>query len=167
MFPYKPSSYWGTPILGHPHVLKNAILITLFMPRLAVLQAALQPCWAPVHRRFFQGDEFLSSCRVSFSSFSLAVNEMVKLWGLKMMQKLLVSVFEITLLRVIPTMAFNSSHLAFCLANLLAFYLAFCLKFYLSYLLAFYLEDLLTFYLAFSLAFYVGGTKTSPRSVGF
>ena len=35
---------------------------------------------------------------------------------------------EINLLRVIPTMAFNSSHLAFCLANLLAFYLAFCLR---------------------------------------
>ena len=44
-----------------------------------------------------------------------------------------------TLLRVIPTMAFNSSHLTFCLANLLAFYLANCLRFYLAYLLAFYL----------------------------
>ena len=43
-----------------------------------------------------------------------------------------------TLLRVIPTMAFNSSHLTFCLANLLAFYLAFYLTFY----LAFYLADL-------------------------
>ena len=46
---------------------------------------------------------------------------------------------KITLLRVIPTMAFNSSHLTFCLANLLAFYLPFCLRFYLAYLLAFYL----------------------------
>ena len=54
-----------------------------------------------------------------------------------------------TLLRVIPTMAFNSSHLTFCLANLLAFYLAFCLRFYLAYLLAFYLAYLLTFYLAY------------------
>ena len=43
---------------------------------------------------------------------------------------------EINLLRVIPTMAFNSSHLTFCLANLLAFYLTF------------YLADLLTIYLA-------------------
>ena len=50
------------------------------------------------------------------------------------------------LLRVIPTMAFNSSHLTFCRANLLAF----CLAFYLAYLLTFYLAYLLTFYLAFS-----------------
>ena len=50
-------------------------------------------------------------------------------------------------------MAFNSSHLTFCLANLLTFYLAFCLgfslAFYLAYLLAFYLSYLLTFYLAY------------------
>ena len=39
-----------------------------------------------------------------------------------------------TKLRVIPTMAFNSSHLTFCLANLLAFYLAFYLTFYLAHL---------------------------------
>ena len=44
-----------------------------------------------------------------------------------------------------PTVAFNSSHLAFCLANLLAF----CLRFYLACLLAFYLSYLLTFYLAY------------------
>ena len=54
---------------------------------------------------------------------------------------------EITWLRVIPTMAFNSSHLTFCLANLLAFYLAFCLKFYLT----FYLAYLLAFYLSYLL----------------
>ena len=54
------------------------------------------------------------------------------------------------LLRVIPTMAFNSSHLTFCLANLLAFYLAFYLRFYLAYL-----SYLLTFYLAFHLAFHL------------
>ena len=41
---------------------------------------------------------------------------------------------KITLLRVIPTMAFNSSHLTFCLANLLAFYLAYLLTFYLAIL---------------------------------
>ena len=37
-------------------------------------------------------------------------------------------------LRVIPTMAFNSSHFTFCLANLLAFHLAFYLTFNLAYL---------------------------------
>ena len=62
---------------------------------------------------------------------------------------------QITLLRVIPPMAFNSSHLTFCLANLLAFYLTFFLRFYLAYLLAFYLSYLLTFYLACLLAFYL------------
>ena len=62
---------------------------------------------------------------------------------------------KITLLQVIPTMAFNSSHLTFCLANLLAFYLAFCLRFYLAYLLAFYLSYLLTFYLEYLLAFHL------------
>ena len=56
------------------------------------------------------------------------------------------------LLRVIPTMAFNSSHLTFSLADLLTFYLAYLLAFCLSYLLTFYLAYLLTFYLAFYLA---------------
>ena len=56
---------------------------------------------------------------------------------------------KITLLRVIPTMAFNSSHLTFCLANLLAFYLAYLLTFYLAYLLVVYLSYLPTFYLAY------------------
>ena len=66
---------------------------------------------------------------------------------------------KITLLRVIPTMAFNSSHRTFCPANLLAFYLAYLLTFYpafyLAYLLAFYLAYLLTFYLAYLLTFYL------------
>ena len=51
---------------------------------------------------------------------------------------------EMTLLRVIPTMAFNSSHLTVCLANLLALYLHFYLTFYLT----FHLACLLGFYLA-------------------
>ena len=68
----------------------------------------------------------------------------------------------IILLRVIPTMAFNSSHLTFCLAYLLAFYLTFYLTFYLAFylylacLLTFYLAYLLTFYLADLLTFYLG-----------
>ena len=66
-------------------------------------------------------------------------------------QHQLSSPWKITLLRVIPTMAFNSSHPTFYLANLLAFYLAF----YLAYLLAFYMSYLLTFDLAYLLTFYL------------
>ena len=41
---------------------------------------------------------------------------------------------QITLLHVIPTMAFKSSQLTFYLAYLLAFYLSYLLAFYLTYL---------------------------------
>ena len=62
-----------------------------------------------------------------------------------------------TLIRVIPTMAFNSSHLTFYLAYLSGFHLACLLTFYLAYLLtfylAFYLEYLLPIYLAFYLEY--------------
>lgn len=37
---------------------------------LGYLKTAEVPCWAPVHFRFFHGEEFLSSFQVSFSSLS-------------------------------------------------------------------------------------------------
>ena len=52
--------------------------------------------------------------------------------------------YEITLLRVIPTMTF----IDLLLANLLAFYLTYLLAFDLAYLLAFYLAYLLAYVLA-------------------
>ena len=67
---------------------------------------------------------------------------------------------KITLLRVIPTMAFNSSHLTVYLAYLSGNQsgMSSDILSYLAYLLTFYLAVLtfhLAFYLAFSLAFYM------------
>ena len=93
---------------------------------------------------------------------------------------------QLTLLRLIPTMTFNSSHLAFCLANLLAFYLAFyfdilsaiwhsiwhilwqsiCHIFWHSIwhiYLTCHLAYLLTFYLAYLLIFYLAYLLTYIR----
>ena len=53
---------------------------------------------------------------------------------------------RITLLRVIPTMAF-------CLTYILAFYPTFNLAYILTFYLSFYLANILTFYLAFYRAF--------------
>ena len=69
---------------------------------------------------------------------------------------------KLTLLRVIPTMAFNLAYLlTFYLATLLAFYLAFYLRFY----LAFYLEYPLTFYLAYLLTFHLAYLSGIPSGI--
>ena len=85
---------------------------------------------------------------------------------------------QITLLRVIPTLAFQviysdiyfdiapnilsefylTSILIFYLAYLPAFYLVYILAFYLAYILAFYVAFFLTYILAFYVAFYVAYT---------
>ena len=82
-----------------------------------------------------------------------------------------------TLLRVIPTMAFQgiyiysdvysdiylTFYLAFTLTFYLPFFLASILVFYLRSILAFYLTSILTFYLAFSLTFSSGMLSVRVR----
>ena len=63
---------------------------------------------------------------------------------------------QITLLRVIPTVAFYLAYiLAVYLAFILTFYLAFYLAFYVTFFLAFYLVFFLVFFLAFYLVFFL------------
>ena len=116
---------------------------------------------------FFSHRAPAPSVRASAQVLSLALGTTRCCWGIATILSWdimnLIHKYIITLLRVIPTMAFNSSHLTFYLAYLLTFYLTF----YLAYLLAFYLSYLLTFYLAYLLTFclaYLSGIQSGMSS---
>ena len=48
IFPYKPSSYWGTPILWNPPYIQ---MMTITSIAVVVLQAATMVCWVIVNER--------------------------------------------------------------------------------------------------------------------